>query len=324
MIDIHLLSGWNMTSALADAGSLSQSPWLWKWLVRPVAIYIALPYLAVTLIFVFFQRTLMYKPTVRESLLLQDVLPDEQGGRDVELQIADGVRLQGWLLTAISPDDSPSEQNPLVLYFAGNSGNRLRRIDDLREIRSSGFDVLIFDYRGYGDSTGSPSEKNFSTDAWRIWQYARDDLGYDESEIVLFGESMGGAVVLSMWDTKNQSPPEPAAVILNSTFASMGQVARFHYPQFPFQFLLLDRWPSIKRITRVQVPVIVFHGSDDTVVPLSQGRALAEAAQQGEWHEIPGGIHNDIPPELFRRTLSSLRQLIKDRPASRPSLSKTL
>lgn len=269
-------------------------------------LYVFVPYLTVTIIFAALQRHLMYKPTVANNLSIEAVVHDSDFGIDVELTTTDGNRLRGWLVKGGDDHRSDHGKHPLLIYFPGNSLNRLERIRDLREVASRGFDVLIFDYRGFGDSTGSPTESALSNDALLVWQYARETLGYDERRITVFGESIGGAVALSMWSKTNPKPPQPAALILNSTFASMPQTVGWHYPLFPFQFLLLDRWPSIERIGRVQARIIVFHGTDDKMVPVAHGRELALASSHARFIEISGATHNDIPMLQLRNELDSI------------------
>lgn len=269
-------------------------------------LYAVVPYAVVVVVFAVCQRRLMYQPTVTDRLRVADVDADGAFGKDAEIQTADGNKLRGWLLSGDRRGGTQVGKVPLVLYFPGNSLNRFERLDDLREIASRGFDVLIFDYRGFGDSTGSPTETDLTTDALLVWSFARNELGYEERRIVVFGESLGGAVALSLWSSDHRDPPQPAAVILNSTFASMPQTVAWHYPLFPFQFLLLDRWPSIERITRVQAPVIVFHGADDAIVPVNQGRALAQAAPNARFVEVSGATHNEIPMMRLRQELDAI------------------
>ena len=278
----------------------------WKWAVRFVILYVLVPYVAVTILFAVMQRRLMYRPTVAKSLRLADVKRNFDLGRDVELKTSDGNTLRGWLLKGKETSEERAEAW-LVIYFPGNSLNRYERLPDLREVAAVGFDVLIFDYRGFGDSTGSPNESNLSADALLIWQYATGDLGYKERQTVIFGESIGGAVALSMWSETNPHPPKPAALILNSTFASMPQTVAWHYPLFPFRFLLLDRWPSIERIRKVDSPIVVFHGADDEMVPVAHGRALAKESNRARFIEIPHATHNEIPMFQLRDELISLK-----------------
>lgn len=283
---------------------------------RAFVLYVVLPYLVVVLIFTAVQRKLMYQPTVADNLSIANVGLEPEFGIDVELTTADGNTIRGWLINGRDHDQQGNDNGPLVIYFPGNSFNRHERIHDLREVAARGFDVLAFDYRGYGDSTGSPTESALSADALLVWQYARDTLGYDERQIVVFAESIGGGVALSMWSETNANQPQPACVILSSTFTSMPNVVGSLFPMLPFQFLLFDRWPSIDRISHVQAPVIIFHGTDDLMIPIAHGRALAKASSHARLIEIPGGGHNEIPTPLFRKELVSLIESF--RPTTRP------
>lgn len=295
----------------------SARPRLWRHRIRRwICLYAILPYAAVVIIFVVFQRNLMYRPTVADSLSISELAANDQFGRDLQLETADGSVLRGWLINANNQHRQNADLAPLVIYFPGNSLNRSERISDLHEVAAQGFDVLIFDYRGFGDSTGSPSEDALTADALQIWTYARGELGREESQIVLFGESIGGAVALSLWADAEGTPPDspqPAAIILNSTFSSMPETVVWHYPLFPFQFLLLDRWPSIDRIPNVNAPVVIFHGSNDEMVPVQQGRALARAARQANFIEISDGTHNEIPMMQLRAELKSLLEKLSQK-----------
>ncbi len=273
---------------------------------RATVLYILVPYFAVTIIFAVCQRRLMYQPTVADRLSITDSGMGADFGIDVELMTDDGNTIRGWLINRIGLHKQDGGNTPLVLYFPGNSLNRYERINDLREVAACGFDVLIFDYRGFGDSTGSPTESTLSADALLVWRYARDTLGYNERRIVVFGESIGGAVALSMWSETNSPPPQPASLILNSTFASMPETVGWHYPLFPFRFLLLDRWPSTERIGRVDAPIIVFHGTDDKIVPVAHAQILAGASSTARFIEIPGGAHNEIPMLQLRTELDGI------------------
>jgi hypothetical protein len=288
-----------------DPPKTSRPSWK-RWTVRLVILYVFVPYVTVSLIFAVMQRHLLYRPTVADSLHLADVNLDADFGGDVELKTTDGNTLRGWLLKGKDRSEESGEAW-LVVYFPGNSLNRFERLADLREVAAVGFDVLIFDYRGFGDSTGSPNESDLSADALLVWNYAVHELGYKEGQIVIFGESLGGAVALSLWSETNPHPPKPAALILNSTFASLPQTVAWHYPVFPFRFLLLDRWPSIDHIGNVPSPIIVFHGTEDEMVPVAHGRALANGSNRARFIEIPGASHNDVPTGQLRGELNSTK-----------------
>ena len=280
-----------------------------KRLARFLFVYGFIPYFSILVLFTVIQRKLMYQPTISQDLSVASAKLDAKTASDVHIQTRDAVTLKGWLIHRPRDERDPQDA-PLVIYFPGNSGNRHERLSDLLEIGKSGFDVLIFDYRGYGDSTGTPSESALTADAQLIWQFACTELKYPPTRIVVFGESLGGAVALSIWSTVSEPKPHPAAVILNSTFATMPEVVAWHYPFFPFQFLIFDRWRSIDRISRVQSPVVLFHGTADDIVPLSQGKLLATHSGNARLIEIPGGNHNSIPMGLFLTELKEIQNRI--------------
>jgi fermentation-respiration switch protein FrsA (DUF1100 family) len=174
------------------------------------------------------------------------------------------------------------------------------------------------DYRGYGDSGGSPSESNLTRDAKLIWCYAIQELGYREEQVVVFGESLGGAVALSLWSGEPKNFPEPAVLILNSTFDSLPSTVAGHYPWFPFRYLLLERWLSENRIKFVDVPIVQFHGTDDQMIPLERGLRLSKSAEDLKWIEIRGGMHNEIPTlklieelEIVKESMAITEQTIE-------------
>ena len=288
-------------------------------LARAFLIYVLVPYFSVTLIFTLLQRKLMYRPTKAVSLKVADLRLDPTQIRDVQLQTSDGTTLNGWLLlpptTSTDVEEQPdreqkkqSQAEQLVIYFPGNAQNRSFRRNDLEEIAKCGFHVLIFDYRGYGDSSGSPSETGIAADAREIWKFAHDELNFCDEQIVLFGESLGGAVTLSLWSKESGDHPQPQAVLLSSTFASMPRTVAFNYPWFLFQYLVLDEWPSMDRIARVKAPIRIFHGTSDKLIPIEEARLLAFASgDTSRLTEIPDGEHNDIPMHLLRKELRRIR-----------------
>jgi pimeloyl-ACP methyl ester carboxylesterase len=284
-------------------------------LARAILIYVLVPYFSVTLIFTLLQRKLMYRPTKAVSLKVADLRLDPSQISDVQIRTADGTTLNGWLLlpppsSADVPEKPAGDQKKqtqteqLVIYFPGNAQNRSLRRGDLEEIARCGFHVLIFDYRGYGDSSGSPSETGIAADAREIWKFAHEELSFRDDQIVLFGESLGGAVTLSLWSEESGDHPKPQAVLLSSTFASMPRTVACNYPWFLFQYLVLDQWRSIDRVSRVKAPIRIFHGTSDKLIPLAEARLLALASGDiSRLTEIPGGEHNDIPMHLLRQEL---------------------
>ena len=270
----------------------------WGRISRGVLLAGVIPYVGITALMTLFQRQMLYHPVSVPSLQAADLGMDGQGIEDVELTTGDGFTIRGWLLTRGAQQEASSRN--LVLYFPGNASDRLGRLDDLSSIASCGFDVLIFDYRGYADSEGLPSETALTSDAKQIWEFATQQLQYSQDRIVIYGESLGGGVALSLWSGPGKH--EPRALILKSTFTSMADTVSWHYPIFPFRWLLLDQWPSIERIASVPCETLIFHGTADAVVPFEHGQILADMNEHARLIEMPGGSHNAIPVQERRGT----------------------
>jgi fermentation-respiration switch protein FrsA (DUF1100 family) len=197
---------------------------------------------------------------------------------DLEIKTGDGERLHGWRVRT---------QEPLlghILLFHGNGGNIGDRVAHVTLLARSGFDVSLFDYRGYGRSTGNPTEEGTYEDG----RAALRSLG-DTAGLVFLGESLGGAIALQL---ALESPPR--GLILQSAFTSLRDVARRHYPFVP-SIAVPDAYPSLRRIRALRSPLLVIHGDRDAIVPASHGRALFEAAPEPKrLHTFPGLGHNDL------------------------------
>jgi fermentation-respiration switch protein FrsA (DUF1100 family) len=287
--------------------------------MRGLLLYVLTPYFAVTLIFAALQRKFLYPTTRADRLPAADVRAAGAVVSDVQFPAAGGIVLRGWHLR---PQDGPPEdERLLVLYFPGNAGHRGDRVQDFLDFTRLGCDVLIFDYRGYGDSGGSPSESALAVDARRAWLYATREqlLNVPPERIVLFGESLGGAVATRLAAEFSLAGFPPAALVLNSTFASLPETVAWHYPWFPFQYLLIDRYPSIERIPHVTCPILQFHGTDDDFVPLATGQRLFNAAPETSaagvarrFVTIDGGTHNGIPVSVMEDKLAEFLAQVRD------------
>jgi uncharacterized protein len=176
---------------------------------------------------------------------------------------------------------------PPVLVCHGNGGNVSDRVPHIAFLTAAGFDVLAFDYRGYGRSTGRPGEAGTYLDA-RAARRARP--GRAASDRVLYlGESLGAAVALEL---AHHHPP--AGLILQSPFTSIRDMARLHYPFIP-RALVPDAYPSLRLIATLDVPLLVLHGDRDEIVPAMHGEALYDAATSPKRLEIRAGAgHNDL------------------------------
>jgi uncharacterized protein len=199
----------------------------------------------------------------------------------------------GWIARANEPARGH------VLHCHGNAGNIADRVPHARLLAAAGFDVLLFDYSGYGRSTGRPSEAATYADARaaRTALLARD--GVDPERVLYLGESLGAAVALEL-----ALAHPPAGLILQSPFMSVRDIARFHYPYVP-RALVPDAYPSLRRITGLHAPLLILHGARDTIVPLLHGEELFHAAPEPKRLEVfPDAGHNDMLGDQWVRTIA--------------------
>ncbi len=256
------------------------------------------------------QRSLIYQPT--RATTIDPELTGLARGRveEVVATTPDGLRIHGWCVRAMQGaplrSSHPAGGNghrptPVVIYFPGNAGHRGFRSIELDLLSRLGADVYLFDYRGYGDNEGSPSEEHLAADARAVWQTVTGARGAKPSDIVLLGESLGGGVATRLAAEMCAAGTPPRGLILRSTFSSLADVAAYHYWWLPVRTLLIDRFPSSERIANVTCPILVIHGSADTIVPFSLGKRLFEAAPETSPQRIPktfavlrGAGHNDI------------------------------
>ena len=203
----------------------------------------------------------------------------------VRFPAADGPRLHGWFV--------PGESDVTFLWFHGNAGNISHRIFGLSMLRQAlGVSSFIFDYRGYGFSEGTPSEKGTYRDAEAAVEYlsSRPDVNMDK--LVLFGHSLGCAVAVEM-----ALHHKAYGLVLESPFDSIKRMAQRMHPRLPMSiliYLLRSRYDSMSKIGDVHAPVLVLHGDWDETIPIDVGRRLFEAANEPKrFHVIEGGGHND-------------------------------
>jgi hypothetical protein len=200
---------------------------------------------------------------------------------DVRFDTADGVTLHGWFVPA-------PRARWTLLFFHGNAGNVSHRLETLALLHELGESVLLFDYRGYGQSEGAPSEAGLVRDAEAAWRYLTQTRGIDAGRIVLMGRSLGGAVAAQL------ARRRPAAgLVLESTFTSVPELAGDLYPWLPARALARVRLDTLYAVRRLELPLLVVHSETDEIVPVAHGRRLYEAASAPkQWLAIDGG-HND-------------------------------
>jgi hypothetical protein len=247
-----------------------------------LAIIAVVVYAAFVILLAVFQRRLIYYPSRDYEGVPSDV---SRAYEDVTFHASDGVKLTGWFVPHGSLDEAAGAT---ALFFHGNAGNISHRLHTIDILHRIGFSVFIIDYRGFGKSAGKPSERGLYLDAEAAWAYLTESRGVPAERIVLIGRSLGGGVAIELASRKN-----PGALVVESTFTSLVDVAREHFRFFPVGLILREKYESIRKIGSVKCPVLILHGTDDELIPIAQGRALFEAANEPKrFIETPGG-HNE-------------------------------
>jgi uncharacterized protein len=253
----------------------------------------------ILLIFWITQRRLIYFP----SPGVDD--PATVGLRQTERVVfatSDGLQLNGWFVPATA-----SPTGDVVVVFNGNAGNRSYRADLARAFGARGLATFLFDYRGYGDNPGAPSEEGLARDAEAARGYLESRRDVDSRRIVYFGESLGAAVAVHLAVSR-----PPRALVLRSPFTSLVDTARHHYSYLPVGLLLRDRFASQDVIARIRCPVVVITAAFDSIVPADQSRRLYEAANQPKrLVVIDGADHNDEALTSGPRVIDAVVEVLR-------------
>ena len=229
----------------------------------------------------FKQPRLLYYPQLPTRNI--EVTPAEFGlaFENVQLIAEDGTQLHGWFVPA-------SDSRGTLLFNHGNAGNISHRIDSVELFHSLGLNVLIYDYRGFGESEGKPSEAGTYLDVKAAWDYLLEERKIAAQQIVIFGRSLGAAVAA---DLASQNPS--AGVILESTFTSVPDMAASLYPWLPVRWLTRFQYNNLEKVARITSPILVVHSREDEMIPYAHGEQLfARANEPKQFFELHGS-HDD-------------------------------
>jgi len=224
------------------------------------------------------QRRLMYFPDTARVPAAAAGLPQAE---DLVLDTPDGERVIAWHVP-------PQGEHPVVLYLHGNGGALVHRAGRFAALVRHGVGLLAIDYRGYGGSTGQPSEAGFMIDAETAYAFAASR--YPAARIALWGESLGTGVAVAL------AAERPVArVVLEAPFTSAVDIAALHYPFVPVRLLMKDQFHSDERIGRIAAPLLILHGARDQVVPIAFGeRLFALAREPKRFIRYPDGEHEGL------------------------------
>lgn len=210
-----------------------------------------------------FQRKLMYFPFPSSAKSMQSFI--EEGGEFITLKTSDSLSLQAWFY-------APKKDNkPVVVFFHGNASRHEWGWQKLNVFAAKGYGVLLASYRGYENNPGKPSEENLYLDARATIEW----LQKKNYAYVLYGESLGTGISVKM-----AGEYSPLAVILESPYSSILEVAKRTYRVFPLRFLMKDQYHSIRYINQVHVPLLILHGKKDRLIPIEMAKKLFDAANE--------------------------------------------
>ncbi|MCC6488300.1 MAG: alpha/beta hydrolase [Candidatus Hydrogenedentes bacterium] len=177
-----------------------------------------------------------------------------------------------------------------LLFCHANAGTMADRLESMAVFRDLGFNCFIFDYGGYGNSSGSPSEDRCNADALAAWTHLTSTKGEKADRIVIFGRSLGGGIATNLaWEVRSTPP---AALILESTFESVVKMGQEIFLFVPVRWFIRDRFDSAAKIGEVNTPVLIIHSPDDEIIPYHHGKRLFELAREPKTFLDIRGDHN--------------------------------
>ncbi|MDA7977999.1 MAG: alpha/beta hydrolase [Pirellulales bacterium] len=267
----------------------TMTSWIKK--IRKLLLAIGCCYLGIMIMMTFLEKSLIFFPSRKGNWT-----PTHADVEDAWFTAADGVKIHGWYF------DHPNPQ-AVILFAHGNAGNLIGRAGTMDKIRHlADASVLIFDYRGYGQSDGKPDEPGILADARAARAWLSERAGVPESEITLMGRSLGSGVVVDL-----AARDGARGLILESAFTSLPDTAAEHYSWLPVRWLMRTRLDSAAKIASYDGPLLMSHGDADRVVPYKLGQRLFELAPsaQKEFVTIRGGDHNDPQPGEYYTALAT-------------------
>jgi uncharacterized protein len=248
----------------------------WSAVKIALAVYIGLSILLYFMQskYVFYPRRKLMRTPVDEGLYCENVLCTTQ----------DGETVAGWYV----PGAGYKSTGKAVMLCHGNAENMGDRVETILTFQRMGYDTLVFDYRGYGSSTGRPTEEGTYLDALAAWNYLKGEKSIPADRIVVYGCSLGGAVA-----TWLAAQVHPGVLVLESTFTSAPDMARRIYPYLPVKLICRFQYNSLSLINKVRCPVFIAHSPQDEMIPWEHGRALFDKAREPKKMFSMSGGHND-------------------------------
>lgn len=273
--------------------------------VVTVIIVAAAVYAGICLLLYLLQPAIVYQPS-----RTYDNTPADIGlaYEAVTLTTSDGQRLAAWFIPAGDHFDTCRT----ILFCHGNAGNISHRLDTIKLFNQLGLAVLIVDYRGYGQSTGIPTEQGTLLDIRAGWDWLIN-RGISPKKIILFGRSLGGCIAALTAKEVN-----PAGLVLESTFSSIPDIGSHYYPWLPVRLFSRFSYDTLTAVKQVNCPLLVIHSPDDEIVPFRFGKAIYDAANEPKSFGMLRGSHNegfieniDLYKQIWIKWLTNLDAVCK-------------
>jgi len=222
------------------------------------------------------------------------------GFESVRLKTKDNVTIAGWWI----PSDN---ERGVILFSHGNTGNISDCLESIKIFSRLKLSVLIYDYRGYGESEGSPSEEGTYLDAEAGWLFLTRERKIDSKKIIVFGRSLGGAI--SAWIADAYVP---GMLIIESSFTSLVDVANDRHSWFPGRLAFGDSYNTSSHLKKINCPVLIIHSIDDEVSPYSQGEKLFRSANEPKELLVISGSHNEGFMESLVKYESGINSFVSE------------
>lgn len=262
--------------------------------------FMAVLYSGVVGFFMYNEPKLIYAP-VRHLNLPADGVPFER----VSFTASDGVRLSGW---AVTPDQHTDANGYWILFLHGNQGNVATAEDLLRMARKLGFQTLALDYRGYGDSLGTPSETGLYLDARAAFDYLVRTRSVPPARIIAYGHSLGAAVAAELAEERHGG-----GLVIQAGFTSLPAIGQEMFPFLPVELIARQRFDTVHRIGKIGCPKLFLYGREDHLVPPKEGRILFELANPPKTWVLVNGDHDPVRTDegACARALQSFLQQLR-------------
>ena len=260
--------------------------WLWHR-VRGWMAFFLVTYLGIIVVFWFLERRLVFRPTSAAEVWQK---PEDSRSRDVSFVASDGNTISArWI-----PPETPHHGAVLVAH--GNGGNLTYRGKFAAELRKTlGAGVLLFDYPGYGKSTGHPTEEGCYASGDAAFKWLTDEQKIAPNRIVLCGESLGGGTAVEL-----ATRHEHRALVLVFTFTSLPDAAKYRFPFLPVHTAMRTRFDNLSKIGRCTRPVFITHGTKDGTVPFSHSERLFDAANEPkQFVPVNGAGHDGAVADVY-------------------------